>query len=79
MRDRVELVDKNHPGISMRKQSNLLGLARSTMTYKPVDEDSEDIRIKRLLDEIYMKDPCLGSTICQRPWHPARDTKCSPI
>jgi hypothetical protein len=54
-------VDKQHPKISMRKQSKLLGVARSTMTYKPVDEDPEDIRIKRLLDEIYMKDPCLGS------------------
>lgn len=61
MRDRAELVDKNHPKISMRKQSELLGVARSTITYKPVDEDPEDIRIKRQLDEIYMKDPCLGS------------------
>ena len=61
MRDRTALVDKQHPKISMRKQSKLLGVARSTITYKPVDEDPEDIRIKRLLDEIYMKDPCLGS------------------
>ena len=45
----------------MRKQSVLLGLARSTITYKAVDENPEDICIKRLLDEIYMKDPCLGS------------------
>ena len=55
------MVDKKHPKISMRRQSILLGVARSTITYKPVDEDPEDIRIKRLLDEIYMKDPCLGS------------------
>ena len=41
----------------MRKQSILLGVARSTITYKPVNEDPEDIRIKRLLEEIYMKDP----------------------
>ena len=47
MRDRIELVDKNHPQISMRKQSILLGVARSTITYKPVAEDPEDIRIKR--------------------------------
>ena len=61
MRDRVELVDKKHPEISMRKQCDLLGVARSTVTYKPVEEDPEDIRIKRLLDEVYMIDPCLGS------------------
>lgn len=61
MRDRIALVDNKHPKISMRKQSKLLGVARSTITYQPVDEDPEDIRIKRLLDEVYLKDPCLGS------------------
>jgi len=61
VRDRIELVDTNHPEISMRRQSVLLGVARSTITYTPVEEDPEDILIKRLLDEIYLKDPCLGS------------------
>ena len=45
----------------MRKQCELLGVARSSMVYKAVAEDPEDKRIKRLLDEIYMIDPCLGS------------------
>lgn len=31
------------------------------MDYHAVAESAEDIRIKRLLDEIYLKDPCLGS------------------
>jgi putative transposase len=54
-------MEKKHPEISMRQQCRLLGVARSTATYKPVEEDPEDIRIKRLLDEVYMIDPCLGS------------------
>ena len=45
----------------MRRQSDLLGVARSSVTYQPVAEDAQDIRIKRLLDEIYLLDPCLGS------------------
>ena len=45
----------------MRKQCELLGVARSSVSYQAVPEDPEDIRIKRLLDEIYMVDPCLGS------------------
>jgi putative transposase len=45
----------------MRKQSILLGVARSTITYKPVTEDPQDHRINRTWDEIYLKDPCLGS------------------
>jgi putative transposase len=54
-------MDKGHPKISMRKQSSLLGVARSTADYQPALENPEDIRIKRLLDEIYLIDPCLGS------------------
>jgi putative transposase len=79
VRDRIELVEKAHPKISMRKQSQLLGVARSTITYKPVDEDPEDIRIKWLLDEIYMKDPCLGSrrlvTVLERDYDIKTDRK----
>ncbi len=45
----------------MRKQCELLGVARSTVDYQPTPEDPENIRIQRLLDEIYMVDPCLGS------------------
>ena len=61
MRDRIELVEKNHPKLSVRKQCELLGVARSSVDYKAVAERAEDIRIKRLLDQIYMIDPCLGS------------------
>ena len=45
----------------MRKQCTLLGVARSTVDYQAMVEDPEDIRIKRMLDEIYLVDPCLGS------------------
>jgi len=45
----------------MRKQSELLGVARSSVAYQAVAEDPEDARIKRLLDEIYLIDPCIGS------------------
>jgi len=61
VRDRIELVEKNHPKLSKRKQCKLLEVARSSVDYKSVKEKSEDLQIKRTLDEIYMKDPCLGS------------------
>ena len=61
MRDRIELVEKSHPELSTRKQCGLLGVARSSVTYQAVAEDPEDLRIKRLLDEIYLLDPCLGT------------------
>jgi putative transposase len=61
MKDRSELVDKKHPALSVRKQCGLLGVARSSLAYEPVAESPEDLRIKRLLDETYLIDPCLGS------------------
>jgi putative transposase len=61
VRDRIELVEKSHPKISMTKQCELLGIARSSVSYKPVPESGEDLRIKRLLDELYLVDPCLGT------------------
>jgi len=39
----------------------LLDVARSSVGYQKAPEDPQDRLIKRLLDEIYLKDPCLGS------------------
>ena len=61
MRERSELVEKGNPKMSMRKQCKLLAVARSSVDYEPVVESEEDLEFKRLLDEIYLVDPCLGS------------------
>jgi len=55
------LAEKEHPDLSMRKQLKLLSVARSTADYEPVAESEEDLDIKRLLDELYLIDPSLGS------------------
>jgi putative transposase len=52
VRDRIELVEKKYPDLSVRKQCELLEVARSSVDYEPVAESAEDLRIKRLLDEI---------------------------
>jgi len=57
----AELIEPNHPSLSMRTQCKLLGVARSSVDYVPVAEKPEDARLKRVLDELYMLDPCLGS------------------
>ncbi|MFT6864842.1 MAG: hypothetical protein ACJAVK_003413 [Akkermansiaceae bacterium] len=61
MRDRIELAEKKDPDLSMRRQCELLGVARSSVDYQPVAESAEDLHIKRLIDEIYLIDPCLGT------------------
>ena len=55
------MAEKNHPKISMRRQCELLGVARSSVTYQHATEKAGDLHIKRLLDEYYMIDPCQGT------------------
>jgi putative transposase len=39
----------------------MLDIARSTLDYQPAAESAEDRKIKRLMDEIYLRDACLGT------------------
>lgn len=70
MRERFKLVNERDPRLSLRKQCQLLGVARSSVDYQRAPESAEDLELKRLLDEIYLSDPCLGSrrlvTVLQR-------------
>jgi putative transposase len=61
MRERSELVEKGNPKVSVRKQCKLLSVARSSVDYQRVGESQEDHDLKRILDEIYLVDPCLGN------------------
>ena len=61
MRERTGLVEKEHPAISVRRQCELLDVARSSLDYKPVPERAEDHRAMRILDELHLVDPTLGS------------------
>jgi len=45
----------------MRNQCALMSVARSSLYYQPVAEKPEDLRIKRIMDELYLVDPCLGT------------------
>lgn len=45
----------------MTRQCELLSVARSSADYEPVAESEENLHIKRLLDELYMIDSCLGT------------------
>jgi putative transposase len=45
----------------MRTQCKILSISRSSLAYKPVEPSADDLRLKRILDELYLRDPCLGS------------------
>jgi putative transposase len=55
------LVEKEHPSLSKRAQCELLSVSRSTLDYEVVLESAEDLKIKRVMDEIFLRDPCIGT------------------
>ena len=61
MKGCAELVEKDHPQLSLRAQCKLLKVARATLDYLPMPESEEDRHLMRLMDEIYLIDPCIGT------------------
>ena len=55
------MVEVNHPELSIRRQCELLGLARSTLYYEPTGATPEDLQLMRLIDEQYTAYPFYGS------------------
>jgi transposase InsO family protein len=47
----------------MRTQRKLLGVHRSTAAYQPVARKPQDARLCHLLDELYLRDPCVGTRL----------------
>lgn len=64
--ERVELLDREAlvtrvEGLSIRAQTQLLGLNRSSLYYRSLPTSSEELRLKRRIDEIYTAHPFYGS------------------
>jgi len=54
-------VDPKHPGLSVARQCELVGLPRSTWYYEPAGETAENLALMRRIDELYLKWPFYGS------------------
>jgi putative transposase len=58
--ERISLIDKESKELSISKQAELLSINRTSYYYKPVPISSDELFIKRLIDEIYTKHPEYG-------------------
>ena len=54
------MIEAEHPVLSVRRQCDLLALARSGLSYKPQGESPENLALMRLLDEAYTAWPFYG-------------------
>lgn len=53
--DRMNMIERGNKRISISKQAKLLCLNRINLYYKPVPIKDEELRIKRIIDEIFTK------------------------
>jgi len=58
-REKVELLDFNHPEICISRQSKLLGIARSSCYYQPKEDPLQKVLMNEI-DEIYTRCPFYG-------------------
>jgi len=54
------MIEPKHPVLSVRRQCDLLDLARSGLYYKVRGESSENLGLMRLIDEAYTRRPFYG-------------------
>lgn len=69
--EKLELVDRDN-NIPLKRQSELLGISRSSLYYKPITSE-RDMNLMNLIDVIYTDHPCYGkrrlSRIIKRDYH----------
>jgi len=54
------MIDRGHP-LSLSRQSEILQLSRSSLYYEAVPISARDLELMRLIDEIHLKYPFMGS------------------
>ncbi len=58
---RLAMVDREHPKLSVVKQCSLLGISRSSVYYQLAPASEEDLALMALMDHQYLKTPFYGS------------------
>ena len=58
--ERKALIETDGAELPVSTQAELLGLNRSGLYYKPVAPDEEDLKVKRMIDELYAAHPEFG-------------------
>ena len=58
---RRELIEPAHPGLSIVRQCELLGVIRSTFYREPAPETAANLTLMRMIDEQFLETPWYGS------------------
>jgi putative transposase len=55
------MIERKNPALSLTRQCGLLGLSRSTLYYKPSNDNGDDLVLKELIDRQFLETPYFGS------------------
>ena len=59
--ERKAMIARDHPGLSLSRQCQVLAISRSSFYYAPKGESPENLALMRRIDELFMKYPFYGS------------------
>jgi len=59
--ERKAMVRRDHPGMSLSQQCQVLAISRSSFYYTPKGESPENLALMRRIDELFLKYPFYGS------------------
>ena len=63
------MIDRDH-ALSVTKQAEAAGIARSTVYYLPRPVSAADLELMRQLDELHLEFPFAGAGCCAVFWLP---------
>jgi len=58
---RRQMIEPEHPGLSVVRQCELVSISRSSFYYQPVGETAENLGLMRLIDAQFLETPWYGS------------------
>jgi len=59
--EKKSMVTRDHPGVSIVRQCEILKLSRSDFHYTPVGIDEETLSVMKAIDQVFTKYPFFGS------------------
>ena len=58
---RKEMIQSDHPKLSLSAQCRVLNISRSTLYYRPMGESAETLSLMKAIDKLFTKYPFFGS------------------
>lgn len=66
---RRDMIEPDHPKLSLSAQCRVLNISRSTLYYKPLPASGETLALMKAIDKLFTKYPFFGSGLVGAGWY----------